>query len=144
MIQEKRKQFAKSERYHEKPQERKRSRSREDEPKKKEKRPTFLFEWDASEDTSSNQLKRAPIASFRRTNNNEEASKDARSQLLDSLSLDEMTTRDWRIFRENYDIITKGQRCPNPIRKWDDLEDSVPEHIYRNLQNLGYEMPTPI
>ena len=143
MIQEKRKQFAKSERYHEKPQERKRSRSREDEPKKKEKRPTFLFEWDASEDTS-NQLKRAPIASFRRTNNNEEASKDARSQLLDSLSLDEMTTRDWRIFRENYDIITKGQRCPNPIRKWDDLEDSVPEHIYRNLQNLGYEMPTPI
>ena len=91
-----------------------------------------MFEWDASEDTS-NQIQKAPIASFRKNGNNEDASKEARSQILDSLRVDEMTTRDWRIFRENYDIITKGHRVPNPIRKWDDLEDSVPEDIFTNL-----------
>ena len=73
---------------------------------KKERKPTFLFEWDASEDTS-NQLKTAPIASFRRTNNTDE-SKEARSQILDNLRVEEMSTRDWRIFKENNDIITKG------------------------------------
>jgi ATP-dependent RNA helicase DDX23/PRP28 len=92
---------------------------------KKERKPTFLFEWDASEDTS-NQIKKAPIASFRRTNNSDET-KDSRFQILDNLRVEEMSIRDWRIFKENNDIITKGQRVPNPIRKWDDLEETIPE-----------------
>jgi ATP-dependent RNA helicase DDX23/PRP28 len=29
-----------------------------------------------------------------------------------------MTDRDWRIFREDNDIITQGGKIPNPIRKW--------------------------
>lgn len=33
-----------------------------------------------------------------------------------------MTDRDWRIFRENNDILAKGGRVPNPIRNWDEVE----------------------
>jgi ATP-dependent RNA helicase DDX23/PRP28 len=32
-----------------------------------------------------------------------------------------MTDRDWRIFREDNDILIKGGRVPNPIRDWDDI-----------------------
>lgn len=56
----------------------------------------------------------------------------------------EMTTRDWRIFRENNDIILKGQGIPNPIREWDGLKDIVPEQVLTNIHNLGFKFPTPI
>jgi len=32
--------------------------------------------------------------------------------------LPEMTTRDWRIFKEDFNISTKGGGIPNPIRSW--------------------------
>ena len=32
-----------------------------------------------------------------------------------------MTERDWRIFRENNDMMAKGGRIPNPIRNWDEI-----------------------
>lgn len=35
-------------------------------------------------------------------------------------SLPEMTDRDWRIFREDYNIATKGGRIPCPIRYWNE------------------------
>lgn len=31
-----------------------------------------------------------------------------------------MTTRDWRIFREDMDIVIKGGRVPNPMREWNE------------------------
>lgn len=31
---------------------------------------------------------------------------------------DQMTDRDWRIFREDNDIMIKGGRVPHPIRSW--------------------------
>lgn len=32
-----------------------------------------------------------------------------------------MTQRDWRIFREDNDIIIKGGRVPVPIREWNEV-----------------------
>jgi ATP-dependent RNA helicase DDX23/PRP28 len=32
--------------------------------------------------------------------------------------LSEMTDRDWRIFREDYNIAVKGGNIPKPIRFW--------------------------
>ena len=31
-----------------------------------------------------------------------------------------MSERDWRIFREDHEIIIKGGRVPIPIRNWTD------------------------
>lgn len=35
-------------------------------------------------------------------------------------SLPEMTDRDWRIFKEDYNISTKGGRVPFPMRYWNE------------------------
>ncbi|XP_009692917.1 PREDICTED: probable ATP-dependent RNA helicase DDX23, partial [Cariama cristata] len=56
--------------------------------------------------------------------------------------LDEMTDRDWRIFREDYSITTKGGKIPNPIRSWKD--SSLPPHILEVIYKCGYKEPTPI
>jgi ATP-dependent RNA helicase DDX23/PRP28 len=57
-------------------------------------------------------------------------------------SLKEMTERDWRIFREDYDIHLKGGKAPHPIRNWE--EGSLPEFILKAISNAGYTEPTPI
>ncbi|XP_074658573.1 putative ATP-dependent RNA helicase DDX23 [Tubulanus polymorphus] len=57
-------------------------------------------------------------------------------------SLEEMIERDWRIFREDYNISTKGGRIPNPIRNWS--ESAVSTDILEVIDRIGYKEPTPI
>lgn len=52
--------------------------------------------------------------------------------------LDEMTDRDWRIFREDYSITTKGGKIPNPIRNW--KEYALPDHILEVIDKCGYKV----
>uniref|UniRef100_A0A8C7TEQ6 Probable ATP-dependent RNA helicase DDX23 n=1 Tax=Oncorhynchus mykiss TaxID=8022 RepID=A0A8C7TEQ6_ONCMY len=56
--------------------------------------------------------------------------------------LEEMADRDWRIFREDYSITTKGGKIPHPIRNW--KEYNLPPHIVEVIDNCGYKDPTPI
>ena len=46
-------------------------------------------------------------------------------------TLEEMADRDWRIFKEDYNITTKGGNIPHPLRSWDEagLEKSINEVI---------------
>ncbi|KAJ0181439.1 hypothetical protein K1T71_003524 [Dendrolimus kikuchii] len=55
---------------------------------------------------------------------------------------DEMTERDWRIFREDYNITIKGGRIPNPIRTW--KEAGFHQDIMEIINKVGYKSPTPI
>ncbi|CAG9110957.1 unnamed protein product [Plutella xylostella] len=55
---------------------------------------------------------------------------------------DEMTERDWRIFREDYNITIKGGRIPNPIRSW--KEANFHSDIMDIINKVGYKSPTPI
>ncbi|XP_054713320.1 probable ATP-dependent RNA helicase DDX23 [Uloborus diversus] len=57
-------------------------------------------------------------------------------------SQDEMTERDWRIFREDFNIAIKGGRIPNPIRHW--KESGLTKSILDIIEQLGYKEPTPI
>lgn len=56
--------------------------------------------------------------------------------------LSQMNERDWRIFREDYNITTKGGRVPHPIRYWS--EAGLPEKITDVIKGLGYKDPTAI
>ena len=56
--------------------------------------------------------------------------------------IDEMTERDWRIFREDYNITIKGGKIPNPIRNW--VESGFPKEIIEIIDKVGYKDPTPI
>ncbi|KAG7264915.1 hypothetical protein CRUP_012094 [Coryphaenoides rupestris] len=146
----------------------------------------FVFEWDASEDTSIDynpiykekhhvqlygrgyiagidlkQQKRdqshfyGELMEKRRTLEEKEQEevrlkkvrkKEAKQRWDDrhwsQKKLEEMTDRDWRIFREDYSITTKGGKIPNPIRNW--KEYTLPPHILEVIDKCGYKDPTPI
>lgn len=53
-------------------------------------------------------------------------------------SLDEMMERDWRIFKEDYNISCKGGRIPNAIRKW--KEASLPKELLDIIDTIGYKV----
>ncbi|CAH2267813.1 jg5750 [Pararge aegeria aegeria] len=55
---------------------------------------------------------------------------------------DEMTERDWRIFREDYNITIKGGKIPNPTRSW--KEANFHNDIMEIINKVGYKTPTPI
>lgn len=56
--------------------------------------------------------------------------------------IQEMTERDWRIFREDYNITIKGGRIPDPIRSW--KESGFPKEILDIVDKVGYKDLTPI
>ena len=46
--------------------------------------------------------------------------------------------RDWRIFKEDYNISCKGGRIPNPVRKW--KEGALPKDILDTIDAVGYKV----
>merc|ERR1740130_1213060 len=57
-----------------------------------------------------------------------------------SKKLDEMTSRDWRILREDFDIRVRGGRAPNPLRNWD--ESNICEACRKAIDDMGFK-PVP-
>ena len=57
-------------------------------------------------------------------------------------SLDDMRERDWRIFKEDFGIATKGGMIPNPMRNWH--ESSLPKRLLNIIEDVGYKEPSPI
>ncbi|GAB7359208.1 hypothetical protein MBLNU230_g5867t1 [Neophaeotheca triangularis] len=56
--------------------------------------------------------------------------------------LSDMRERDWRIFKEDYSIQTKGGAIPNPMRTWD--ESGLPQPLLDVVDSVGYTEPSPI
>jgi len=56
--------------------------------------------------------------------------------------LEAMQQRDWRIFREDFQINTKGAYIPHPLRSWSEA-GLLPE-IMAVLKKIGFENPTPV
>jgi ATP-dependent RNA helicase DDX23/PRP28 len=89
----------------------------------------------------------------REKDNNREENKEERNKKKDIYDIREtdhwskkgtkdMNERDWRIFREDNDIIIKGGRVPQPMRHWE--EGSLPPFILDAVKRLKYEVPTSI
>ncbi|UJR30923.1 hypothetical protein I4U23_018433 [Adineta vaga] len=57
-------------------------------------------------------------------------------------SLEEMMDRDWRIFKEDYNITTRGGNIPHPLRSWE--EAGLEKSILDVIKLAGYKEPTPI
>eukprot|EP00615_Pteridomonas_danica_P004332 CAMPEP_0114369796 /NCGR_PEP_ID=MMETSP0101-20121206/31983_1 /TAXON_ID=38822 ORGANISM="Pteridomonas danica, Strain PT" /NCGR_SAMPLE_ID=MMETSP0101 /ASSEMBLY_ACC=CAM_ASM_000211 /LENGTH=466 /DNA_ID=CAMNT_0001520913 /DNA_START=242 /DNA_END=1645 /DNA_ORIENTATION=+ len=58
-----------------------------------------------------------------------------------------MNERDWRIFREDFDIVVRGGRAPMPLRQWDEegnAECSIPPLVLKAIHDLKYVEPSPI
>ncbi|KRX56182.1 putative ATP-dependent RNA helicase DDX23, partial [Trichinella sp. T9] len=127
----------------------------------------FVFDWDANEDTSNDYnplykekhevqfFGRGHVAGIdlktqkknqSQKNQKRLSAKEAKQKWDDrhwtQKSLEEMTDRDWRIFREDYNISIKGGNVPKPIRSW--LEAGFPTEILDVIMKIGYTEPTPI
>jgi len=49
-----------------------------------------------------------------------------------------MTDRDWRIFREDFNITIKGGRVPRPMRHW--AEMNLPKDVHDVILEVGYKV----
>lgn len=71
-----------------------------------------------------------------------EANREAKQRWDDrhwtNKELEEMTERDWRIFKEDYNIVTKGGRIPTPLRDW--KEANLPSEIMDVILKIGYKV----
>ncbi|KAH6629766.1 P-loop containing nucleoside triphosphate hydrolase protein [Boeremia exigua] len=56
--------------------------------------------------------------------------------------LEHMRERDWRIFKEDFNIATKGGAIPNPMRNWG--EAGLPDNLMRIVDQAGYAEPSAI
>ncbi|KAK2967247.1 hypothetical protein RJ640_016039 [Escallonia rubra] len=56
--------------------------------------------------------------------------------------LEEMTERDWRIFREDFDISYKRNFRIHPMRSW--AESKLSSALLRAVERAGYKTPSPI
>ena len=56
--------------------------------------------------------------------------------------LDQMRERDWRIFKEDFNIATKGGAIPNPMRSWE--ESALPRRILEMVAKVGYKEPSAV
>lgn len=100
----------------------------------------FNFEWKLEDDTSSQY---EPLVTYEDDSSN----LDVKTAISDShwseKPLELMTARDWRIFREDFSISSKGSDIANPLRAW--KESSIPSQLIElMIESFGYENPTPI
>ncbi|EED16495.1 DEAD/DEAH box helicase, putative [Talaromyces stipitatus ATCC 10500] len=72
----------------------------------------------------------------------EESSRTAIDKHWSEKRLDQMRERDWRIFKEDFNISTKGGSVPNPMRSWE--ESGLPRRLLDLVKQVGYTDPTPI
>ncbi|OXV11361.1 hypothetical protein Egran_00878 [Elaphomyces granulatus] len=72
----------------------------------------------------------------------EESSRNAIDKHWSEKKLELMRERDWRIFKEDFNISTKGGSVPNPMRSWE--ESGLPRRLLELINKVGYTDPTPI
>ncbi|KAF3009152.1 mRNA splicing protein prp28 [Neopestalotiopsis sp. 37M] len=72
----------------------------------------------------------------------ERANRNALGKHWSEKKLDEMKERDWRIFKEDFGIATKGGYIPNPMRSWQ--ESGLPRRLLDIIAQVGYDEPSPI
>jgi ATP-dependent RNA helicase DDX23/PRP28 len=56
--------------------------------------------------------------------------------------LEHMRERDWRIFKEDFNISTKGGAIPNPMRNW--AESGLPKRLLDVVAQVGYDEPSAV
>ncbi|KAF2098654.1 pre-mRNA-splicing ATP-dependent RNA helicase prp28 [Rhizodiscina lignyota] len=72
----------------------------------------------------------------------EEGSRNGLEKHWSEKRLDQMRERDWRIFKEDFNISTKGGSIPNPMRSWE--ESGLPKKLLDVVDKVGYVDPSPV
>ncbi|GMH12463.1 hypothetical protein Nepgr_014304 [Nepenthes gracilis] len=128
-------------------------------PKKRVVKPSekfrFSFDWDITEEAISDtnplyQNRHEAQLLFGRgfragVDRREQKKQAAESRTVEHWSekkLEEMTERDWRIFREDFDISYKGTKVSKRMRNW--REGNLSSELLKAVEKEGYKKPSPI
>ncbi len=104
----------------------------------------FNFEWDENEDTSTISPP-IPVKLPSGAGKNDLQGTHRRGfddRHWSEKGSHEMTDRDWRILKEDFNINTSGGVLPAPIRHWH--ESGLPTALLTTIKKLNYTQPTPI
>ena len=72
----------------------------------------------------------------------EEGSRSAIDKHWSEKKLEQMRERDWRIFKEDFNISTKGGSIPNPMRSW--AESGLPTRLLEVVAQANYTDPSAV
>lgn len=72
----------------------------------------------------------------------EEGSRASLDKHWSEKPLSQMRERDWRIFKEDFNISTKGGGIPNPMRNWE--ESGLPHKLLDIIHQVGYDEPSAV
>ncbi|TGO91703.1 hypothetical protein BPOR_0021g00480 [Botrytis porri] len=72
----------------------------------------------------------------------EEAGRNSLDKHWSEKKLEHMRERDWRIFKEDFNISTKGGAIPNPMRNWS--ESKLPKRLLDVIHQVGYDEPSAV
>ncbi|AET37625.1 mRNA splicing protein PRP28 Ecym_1395 [Eremothecium cymbalariae DBVPG len=109
-------------------------------------RSKFNFDWNEKEDTLAEfkPLTKVKVKDVLYRAREGSAVDGYMSKRWTEKKLSEMTERDWRILREDFNITAKGGGMKHPLRNWSELK-LIPTDIVKVItDDLGYEEPTPI
>ncbi|KAG7655720.1 DEAD/DEAH box helicase domain [Arabidopsis suecica] len=123
----------------------------------------FRFDWENTEDTSSGEMNvlyqnpheaqplfgrgcRAGIDRREQkklmTGKYEREKREEEDKHWSEKKLEEMNERDWRIFKEDFNIFYKGSKIPHPMRNWE--ESKLSYELMKAVKRAGYDKPKPI
>ena len=154
-------------------EEEERQRMLKQEKKKRRYKKLFKFEWEPNEDTlaQDDTLYALDFAKLKNSNKSNGGPRRGAEDILDKTSAGkkprvaapaltavesvmtkpilQMTSRDWRIFRENYDIHVRGGKAPPPLRSFHEMPVSTIPEIHPAILDaidhvLKYKVPSPI
>lgn len=72
----------------------------------------------------------------------EDAGRNSLDKHWSEKKLEHMRERDWRIFKEDFNISTKGGAIPNPMRNWS--ESKLPKRLLDVINQVGYDEPSAV
>ena len=72
----------------------------------------------------------------------EEGGRNSLDKHWSEKKLEHMRERDWRIFKEDFNISTKGGAIPNPMRSW--AESGLPKRLLDVVDQVGYTEPSAV
>ncbi|KAI4191490.1 MAG: hypothetical protein L6R41_000024 [Letrouitia leprolyta] len=72
----------------------------------------------------------------------EEGGRNSLDKHWSEKKLELMRERDWRIFKEDFNISTKGGAIPNPMRSW--AESNLPKKLLDVVDQVGYTEPSAV
>lgn len=93
-------------------------------------------------DTEAGRARAQEILEMERRRKEDAGGRNSLDKHWSEKKLEHMRERDWRIFKEDFNISTKGGGIPNPMRNWS--ESGLPSRLLDIIAQVGYDEPSAV